>query len=503
MTLPKKGKVIKLNKKNIGYVLIAFFCSIGLLLVGFHDKEQPVPKEVYRVYLEGESIGLIESKEELENYIDQEQEMLKEKYQVDKVYPPKDLDIVKEITYDEQIYSPQYVYNKIKDITPFTINGYTITIHGVKQQTEEDKDAMTPTETIYVLDKDIFTNSVDKTIRSFIPSEEYDSFLNETQEEIVDTGKYIEDIRIENKITIKKDNIPADEMIFTNEEDLSKYLLFGTLEDQKTYIVQEGDTIEDVSFANKISPEEFLISNPSFKDANSLLYPGQEVTLGILQPKFQTIEEEHVVELQEQKYETEIRYDNNMYVGQTEVIQEGENGVNKVTKKVQKANGEILSAVIASTEEVKPMVKEIIVKGGKSSSYIDVGDWAWPTNFPYIITSPFAWRWGSLHDGVDISGTGEGSPIRAAKSGVVITSAYQSWPNGHYIYIDHGNGYITTYLHMSARYVSEGEQVEKGQIIGAMGHTGWATGTHLHFGLFKGGYPYRGGTALNPIGLYQ
>lgn len=496
--------MIKLSNKTIGYTILSALISAALLFVGFDNTDNIIPQEVYRVYLEGKSIGLIKSKEELENYINQEQELLKEKYNVDKVYLPKDLDIVKEVTYDEKINSTEYIYNKIKDITPFTINGYIISIKGITEKNDAGEEYTTPTETIYVLDKNLFTASVDKTIRSFIPSEEYDRFINENQAEIVDTGEYIEDIRIENTITIKKDNIPTDEKIFTSEEELSKYLLFGTLEDQEKYTVKEGDTIEDVSFDNKISTEEFLIANPDFKTADSLLFPGQEVTLGILQPKFKTIEEEHVVELQETKYETEIRYDNSMLIGQTKTIQEGQKGINKVTKKIQKVNGAIETAVIASTEEVRPMVKEIVIKGGNGGYYNPgVGDWAWPTNTPYIITSTYAWRWGALHDGLDISGTGEGSPIRAVGSGVVVASAYENWPNGHYIYVDHGNGYITTYLHMSGRYVSVGEKVEKGQIIGAMGHTGWATGTHLHLGVFVGGYPYRGGKSINPMSLFQ
>ncbi len=493
-----------MTKKMIFYVAFCALFSAGLLFMGFDTNYRKEPKECYRVYLEGKSLGLISSKTDLEQHIDKEQEALKEKYQVKKVYPPKDLDIVKEITYDEKIYSTDYIYNKIKDITPFTINGYVVTISGIEQKNEEGKTERTKDEKIYVLDKKIFTNSVDKTIRSFIDSKELDAYINETQAEIVDTGKYIEDIHIENAITIQKDNIPTDKMIFTNEEDLSKYLLFGTLEAQQKYVVKEGDTIEDVSFANKISSEEFLIANPTFKNTDSLLFPGQEVTLGILQPKFRTIEEDHVVEEEEQKYETEVRYDNNMLIGQTKVLQAGQNGLNRVTKKIQMANGEIISAVIASTEEVKPVVNEIVVRGGNSGYYVPgVGDWAWPTNTPYIITSRFEWRWGQLHDGLDISGTGEGSPIRAVGNGTVITSEYQSWPNGHYIYIDHGNGYITTYLHMSARYVSAGQTVTKGQIIGAMGHSGWATGTHLHLGLWRGGYPYRGGTAMNPMLLFQ
>ena len=51
--------------------------------------------------------------------------------------------------------------------------------------------------------------------------------------------------------------------------------------------------------------------------------------------------------------------------------------------------------------------------------------------------------------------------------------------------------------------VAEGQQVQKGQQIGTMGHSGFATGTHLHFGVYKNGIPYRGGTPINPLSLYK
>ena len=66
-----------------------------------------------------------------------------------------------------------------------------------------------------------------------------------------------------------------------DKESLSKYLLFGTTKKQQEYTVQSGDTIADISFNNKISTEEFLIANPDIPDANTLLYPGQEVTIGL------------------------------------------------------------------------------------------------------------------------------------------------------------------------------------------------------------------------------
>ena len=91
--------------------------------------------------------------------------------------------------------------------------------------------------------------------------------------------------------------------------------MFGTTEDQQKYTVQDGDTIEEIAFNNKISTEEFLIANPSFSSANSLLYSGQEVTLGVLKPQFRVVEVDHVVFDEETNYQTETEYDNTKEVG--------------------------------------------------------------------------------------------------------------------------------------------------------------------------------------------
>ena len=71
------------------------------------------PQNVYRVYLKGKSIGLIESKEELENYINKKQSEIKKQYNVDKVYPPRDLDIVKEKTFSDKLKTTKEIYNEI------------------------------------------------------------------------------------------------------------------------------------------------------------------------------------------------------------------------------------------------------------------------------------------------------------------------------------------------------------------------------------------------------
>lgn len=503
------------RKKKIFLCLVLFlslFATTGVSIRKF------TPHTVYRVYLKGKSLGLIKSKKQLEDYIDKKQAEIKEKYDVNKVYIPSDLDIIKETTYDNRITSIEKIYNEIKDISPFTINGYAVKIKGIDTTDSEGKTVEGKDQTIYVLDKEIFTESVDHTVKAFIPEEDYNAFANETQKEIDDTGKIIEKIYIENTITIKKQKIPVNKTIYQKESDLSRYLLFGTTEDQREYIVQDGDTIEDVAFNNKISIEEFLIANPDIVDENSLLYPGQVVTLGILKPQFNVVEEDHVVFREEIRYTTETRYDNNRYVGYTKLEQKGANGEQRVAQKVLKVNGETKNNVTipGSIEVLTPAVTEIIIKGGKKSDWAGYGtavptkgEWGWPASCGSI-SSHFGWRWGTLHDGTDIAGCGYGSNIFAAQSGTVVESKKKPgyYPggygdNGEYIIIDHHNGYYTIYAHLcpNCRSVKVGDVVEKGQVIGGMGATGAATGIHLHYGLWKG-YPYKGGRALNAMNYY-
>ena len=502
-----------MNKKIIGsFVLI----MIMILTTGFTNFSNK-PNDLYRVYLKGESLGLIESKQELENYIDQEQKEIKKKYHVKKVYVPADLDIVKETTFDNRVVSVEDIYEEIKDKSPFTISGYVIKIKGLDTTTENGKVVKGTTQKIYVTDKSVFTNSIEKTVKSFIPEEDYKNYEEDTQKEIEDVGQYIENIYIKNKITIKKDLIPVDKKIYQTEEELSQYLLFGTTEKQQTYVIQAGDTIPEIAFNNHISTQEFLIANPDLQDENSLLAPGQVVTLGILKPQFSVVEQDRVVFREEKNFSTETRYDNDKYVGWSEVIQSGVNGENKVTQVVLKVNGVIESRTPINTETLKEPINEIIIKGGKKSLYYGygsplpyAGEWGWPATCASI-SSPFGWRWGSLHDGTDIAGCGYGSNIFAAQAGTVVVSEkkYGGYAggygdNGEYIVIDHHNGYYSLYAHMcpGCRSVQVGDYVEKGQPIGGMGMTGAATGVHLHFAIWYG-FPYRGGTALNAMDFYN
>lgn len=497
-----------MSKRVIIYTVISIIIS-GALIYFLPNKNINEPKDVYRVYLKGKSLGLISSKTELENYIDKNQKKIKNKYDVSKVYAPDELDIVRETTFDNNILSTEKVYKEIENISPFTIDGYKITIKGTKQESNNGKTSKSKDVTLYALKSNDFKKAINKTVLSFVPKDSLEAYKKDEQKEIKETGSIIENLYIKNKISIKNQKIPVDKEIFTNEDDITKQLLFGTTADQQKYTVQAGDTIEDVAFNNRISTEEFLIANTKFKDKNSLLFEGQEVTIGVMHPQFSLVEEDHTVSDQEVNYETETKYDNEKSVNYTAVEQAGVKGKNRVTQKIQKVNGEIMNIVTTKTEQISAPVKEIIVKGKNSGSYYGgagygnvvatKGQWGWPATC-MSVSSGFGYRWGVLHDGTDIAGCGYGSNIFAALDGTVVKTG-SKYDNGIYVIIDHHNGYYSLYAHLSGYSVREGQNVAKGEVIGTMGKSGFATGVHLHFAIWAG-FPYYGGRALNAMSFY-
>jgi murein DD-endopeptidase MepM/ murein hydrolase activator NlpD len=114
----------------------------------------------------------------------------------------------------------------------------------------------------------------------------------------------------------------------------------------------------------------------------------------------------------------------------------------------------------------------------------------WPVNGPVV--SPFGYRWGRLHAGIDI-GVAYGTPIHAAASGTVVLAGWTGG-YGNFTCIDHGGGMATCYAHQSSYAVSSGAQVAQGQVIGYVGCTGHCFGPHLHFEVRINGNP------VDPLG---
>lgn len=158
---------------------------------------------------------------------------------------------------------------------------------------------------------------------------------------------------------------------------------------------------------------------------------------------------------------------------------------------------ELAADALAKQLEAERMIVE-------SGGQIDMapGEYAWPTNSNWVITSKYGWRicpfhGKEFHNGLDIvltSGT-KGSPIYAIADGYVTRA---SWYGGYGNCIQYacGNGISVLCGHLSGYNCSKGQYVAKGTIIGYIGSTGNSTGPHLHFTVF------RNGESINPFSLY-
>lgn len=500
------------NKKfKISYIISIVLLGTIVFGLGFTNYTNKNPIDVYNVYLDGNIIGTIKDKTSFEEYINKQEETIKKKYGVDKVYMPNGVVIKKVITYNTNIDSNETIYKKIIKLKQFTIKGTTITI---SQKDDEDYE----TKYIYVLDKSIFDDALTELIKSFIDDEEYKAYMESTQKKIVDTGSIIKNIDVSQNITYKTSYISIDKEIYTSKEELAQYLLYGTTEKQNTYIVKDGDTVETVASANKLNSQEFLLANPKFNSETTLLYTGQEVNVGLINPIIDIVVEINSINDEEKNYGVTIKYDETKLQGTEYVSQEGENGIYRVSREYQYINGQLSDTVTLSTTELKPTVEKIVVKGDKEIPNVaDLSYWAWPTDTPYTITTYFGYRWGSMHAAIDIYGPGYGSSVYAANNGTVQVAvggctagnASCNGRRGNYIIINHNNnGYHTVYMHLASIQVKAGQTVSRGQKIATMGNTGEVypaptrsspySGTHLHFATTKGD-PSRGGLRGNPF----
>ena len=506
----------KKNKMSIKLLLVVILSISSIFLIGSKLKLNKTPNEMYAVYLKGKKIGTVKSKDDFNKYINKQEEKLKKQYNVDEIHTPKGVEIKKLITYSNKTNTNEEIYKELVSTENFTIKGITIEI--TREPNEEN--TMPNKKFINLLNKEIFDEAIVDIIKAFVDNEEYQAFMTSTQEEIVDTGELIEDIYIQENVTYKETYIPTSEKIFTDKDELTKYLLYGTTEEQTKYIVKEGDTIESIAENNKLNVQEFLIANPEFTSANNLLYESQEVVVGLINPVISIVVEKHSVQEETQEYTTEIKYDDDLVIGYSYVEREGEDGLDKVTRKYQYVNGQVAQVALVGSVEIKPSVSEILVKGDKYVPNVaDLSYWAWPTSRPFTITSGYEYRWGSFHGALDFY-VGHGAPIYAANNGTVVevgTGCVRgdtkcNGARGNYIIINHNaKNYYTQYMHLHTVLIKEGQTVARGQKIGTMGNTGYVVptprygsssyaGTHLHFELWKG-YPYRG-YHINPYTIY-
>lgn len=247
-----------------------------------------------------------------------------------------------------------------------------------------------------------------------------------------------------------------------------------------------------------------MLSNPEYTSVDNLLAVNTSVTIKPLKPSINVVVEKYETTEDVKNYSVETTYDDQKNQQYYKVVRKGENGYERITRRIETINGVDTYVLTLSKEELKPSISQIDVKGSKIISKVGGSSWGWPTESGYYVIDRYRYRYSpvygyyELHTGLDITGTGCYSKIYAANNGeVIMANKVDNGSYGLFVVINHHNGYSTLYGHMIKVNVNVGEIVEKGQVIGLMGSTGDSTGCHLHFELWSG-YPWAYGHRLNP-----
>lgn len=132
--------------------------------------------------------------------------------------------------------------------------------------------------------------------------------------------------------------------------------------------------------------------------------------------------------------------------------------------------------------------------GGSADAPVSDGDWVVPCSYVYV-SSPFnpnrvhpILGYARPHNGIDLAAN-LGNPVYATRSGSVTVADYEGDGAGNYVFINHGDGFSSVYMHMDYYIVGVGEYVSAGEVIGYVGTTGLSEGPHLHFGIaYNGSY---------------
>lgn len=386
----------------------------------------------------------------------------------------------------------------------------------------------------------------------FNVKEQY-NFMKSAFENVVSISTY--DILVNGKVIVQFDNLSdakkvldmlvdlpkgenIKELVYEFDQDVKinktetkvgDFLGYSTVEDAYNllksgskevieYCVVPGDCIEKIAKKFSVKQKDIYDLNAGL-DKKKYLQIGDIVKVSAFNPMVTTkvsYTEEYIKTIEPQVVYEET---NTLYRGAKSVKTEGVKGEEKVVARVTLRNGSEVSRKVLSKDILKNAEDKVVLVGTKevkvtqvaSRGKVPEGTYAKPTNenialrgglkfsspvSGYVLTSPFGYRWGAFHAGVDLA-VKIGTPVYAAESGVVVTSTYNGGEYGHYVRIDHGNGVYTLYAHCSTLVVNVGDKVSKGQLIAKSGNTGRSTGPHVHFEVRIDG------KAVNPRNYYK
>ena len=306
------------------------------------------------------------------------------------------------------------------------------------------------------------------------------TLLDEYREQYREEGDTESKLQFKQNVSLVDGVYPTSSIMATSE---FKNLINSEIEGEKYHVVAAGESPSLIADMYDLYYQELEAMNPRLKE-NSTVRVGDELIVS------KSVSYLNVTSTRREVYNEDIPYPTNKtksdkyYTTYSKVTKAGVPGEQRVTALVTYEDGVAVARQVLATEVLKEPVAREMTVGTKNPIY-SVGNasgtskgFIWPTIGGHVSCPIWGYKG---HTGVDIAGCGYGSNIYASAAGTVVKVKWGNTGYGYHVIINHGNGIQTLYAHMSNIYVKNGQYVNQGDIIGAMGSTGNSTGTHLHF----------------------
>ncbi len=256
-------------------------------------------------------------------------------------------------------------------------------------------------------------------------------------------------------------------------------------EKETIYEVQSGDTLSQIAGKYGLTMDALLSMNPGISGSGAMIRTGDEITVTVPEPELSVVRQEQIYT--EEDYEADIKYKDNdsWYTNQTQVIQQPSAGHRKVIALITYTDDKETGRKIEKEDVTMKAVPKIVERGTKVP----------PTYIKPIsggrMTSGFGHRKrpkkgaSTFHKGIDWA-TPVGTAVAASSAGTVVQAGWGSG-YGKVVCIQHSDGRMTKYGHLSRILVKVGQHVDQGAKIALSGNTGVSTGAHLHFEILING----------------
>jgi murein DD-endopeptidase MepM/ murein hydrolase activator NlpD len=425
------------------------------------------PHEVLKLYYKGELIGVVSDPQVLE---DARQRAYEKYYAED--FPQSQIDFDDDIySYSEKTYllyedQDAAIADYLVDNDLFLVNAYKVSIGDV--------------DTIYVRDIDEFRSALENFVLCFVDSGTFQKLKRGDEiPSLTSYGTQDVSVYIEEKLSYSESRASSEE-ILKNEAEILSYLCYGRDPQMQYYTVQPYDTVDGVAAKTGLTPEKLIIINSQLTSRDQALASGMELNITYFSsPIHVVVERENYISEVIYQPETQYVIDSSLPAGEVIVTQEGGNGHQDTLYAEIYVNGELTSYKQKSSHVVEEAKPRIITVGSKSW-HRDTGDLVFrlPIDNAHITCDYYCY---AGHSGVDFQNPYDPwGKIYACEDGVIITNSYNSLAGWHYE-INHGNGYVLRYSHMVRQgFLPVGAAVTKGEYIGDVGMTGYATGPHVH-----------------------